>query len=120
MTSQKGEHIRTGQSGERQAAVYLQQKQYTIRHRNYKYKRAEIDLIAQKDDTLVFVEVKTRATDKFGFPEEAVNWKKEKQILKAAEQYIQAVSWEQDIRFDIISITLTEPVTIHHIEDAFH
>lgn len=121
MASQTNTHIQTGQKGENLAAAYLQENGYTIIQRNYRHKRTEIDIIAQKDDLLVFVEVKTRASDLFGYPEEAVNRRKERILLNAAEGYIHRQQWSKDIRFDIIAVTLTEPAPfIHHIEDAFH
>ncbi|NDK56891.1 YraN family protein [Pontibacter fetidus] len=113
-------HIRTGQLGESMAQLYLQEQGYTILEKNYRYKRAEIDIIAQKDSLLIFVEVKTRTTDTFGFPETAVGSKKEKLLLDAAEEFILSYSWHQEIRFDIVSVTLTNPPAILHFEDAFH
>ncbi|MEJ8803740.1 YraN family protein [Pontibacter sp. H249] len=120
MASQTNNHIRTGQNGEHAAAAHLLELGYTILHRNYRYKRAEVDIIATRDDVLVFVEVKTRTTDVFGFPEEAVGPKKEAQLLAAAEEYIYQTGWNKEIRFDIIAITLTPKQEIHHIEDAFY
>ncbi|MBF9252929.1 YraN family protein [Pontibacter sp. 172403-2] len=120
MASQTNTHIRTGRHGEGMAARYLQQSGYTILHRNYRYKRAEVDIIAQKDSLLVFVEVKTRATDVYGYPEEAVSPRKEELLLTAAAAYIEQQNWQHDVRFDIISVTLSAPPVIHHIEDAFH
>lgn len=121
MASQTNSHIRTGQQGETLAAEYLLEHGYKILNRNYRHKRTEIDIIAQKDGVLVFIEVKTRASDVFGYPEEAVNWRKERILLNAAEVYIHRHKWQHDIRFDIISVTLMEPEPfIHHIEDAFH
>ncbi len=120
MALQSKNNLVTGLNGESQAAAYLQEKGYTILCRNYRYKRAEIDIIAEKEGLLVFVEVKTRATNKYGFPEEAVGQKKQELILAAAEEFILQAGWEQDIRFDIISITLTKPPVLHHIEDAFY
>ncbi|MBB6609782.1 YraN family protein [Pontibacter sp. Tf4] len=120
MASPINGHILTGQYGERLAQQYLQQQGYSIQERNYRHKRAEIDIIAKKDNVLVFVEVKTRTTDKFGFPEEAVSARKEEMLLGAAEAYILATGWEQDIRFDIMAVTLTVPPTIEHFEDAFY
>ncbi|WP_114782840.1 YraN family protein [Botryobacter ruber] len=113
-------HIHTGQSGEDSAVNFLRTKGYTIRFRNYRYKRAEIDIIAEHNGILVFVEVKTRASDKFGYPEEAVGAKKERLLIAAAENYIYHTNWQHDIRFDIISITLGTTPVIYHIEDAFH
>jgi putative endonuclease len=120
MASQTNRHIHTGQFGERLAQDYLLEQGYTILEKNYRYKRAEIDIIARKDELLLFVEVKTRTTDTYGFPEEAVSLKKEKLLLDAAEAFILDCEWEKDIRFDIVSVTLTRPPIIHHIEDAFH
>lgn len=121
MASQTNSHILTGQQGENLAAEFLLKQGYAILHRNYRYKRTEIDIIAQKDGVLIFIEVKTRATDVFGYPEEAVNRRKERILLNAAEVFIHRIRWQKDIRFDIISVTLTAPQPfIHHIEDAFH
>jgi len=120
MASPISKHLHTGQLGENMAQLYLQQQGYTILERNYRYKRAEIDIIAQKEKLLIFVEVKTRTTDTFGFPEAAVNGRKEKLLLDAAEEFILAQNWPYDIRFDIISVTLTTPPAIVHFEDAFH
>lgn len=120
MASQISEHLRTGQLGENHAAAYLRAQGYAVLRQNYRFKRAEIDIIAQKENLLVFVEVKTRSTDRYGYPEEAVNTRKEELLLGAAEEFILAQEWEQEIRFDIISVTLTAPPTIHHIKDAFY
>ncbi|MCC9168464.1 YraN family protein [Pontibacter harenae] len=120
MAAPTNKHIQTGQSGEDIAVLFLQQQGYFILQRNYRHKRAEVDIIAQKDNLLVFVEVKTRSTDRYGFPEEAVNFKKEQLLLTAAEEFIENSNWLHDIRFDIISITLGTKPTVHHIEDAFH
>ncbi len=106
--------------GEDLAARHLQQQGYAIQARNYRYKRAEVDIIAQKGSLLVFVEVKTRATDTFGYPEEAVNARKEALLLTAASAYIEQQSWQFDVRFDVIAVTLGTPPVLHHIEDAFH
>ncbi|WP_299817851.1 YraN family protein [uncultured Pontibacter sp.] len=120
MASQTNAHIRTGQNGEQTAAAYLIELGYTILQRNYRHKRAEIDIIAQQDDVLVFVEVKTRTSATFGYPEMAVSTKKEVQLLAAAEEYIYQTGWEKEIRFDIIAITLSPQLEVHHIMDAFH
>ncbi|MFD2246902.1 YraN family protein [Pontibacter ruber] len=120
MATQKNNHLVTGQSGEAKAATFLEEHGYSILQRNYRAGRAEIDIIAQRAGLLVFVEVKTRATDEFGFPEAAVSPKKEALLLSAAEHYIEENGWEHDIRFDIIAITLATPPVVHHIQDAFH
>ena len=107
----------SGKQGEAQAEEYLKQKGYEILERNYRYKRAEIDLIALQGNTLVFVEVKFRSNDYFGYPEEAVTIKKQQHIIHAADQYIHEKNWLQPIRFDIIA--LLNKTELRHFEDAF-
>jgi len=115
------EHLITGIIGEDQAAAYLQQQGFIIRERNYRYKKAEIDLIVQAGNLLVFVEVKTRTTNKFGYPEEFVSQKKTQLFILAADEYVHQINWQHDLRFDIIAITASgNQYHIHHIEDAFH
>ena len=110
----------TGILGENMAAEVLIQKGYLIRERNYRYKRSEIDIIAEKDGILVFIEVKTRKSIRFGFPEEFVSEKKAEMVITAAEQYIYETEWKKDIRFDIVSIVMNENGSeIQHFEDAF-
>ena len=114
-------HNDTGIRGEKIATTYLQKKGFTIRARNYRFKKAEVDIIAQIGNLLVFVEVKTRATNKYGYPEEFVSQKKAELFLLAAEEYIYQHGWQHDIRFDILSVTTSgQAVQVHHIEDAFH
>lgn len=113
-------HNRTGQLGEELATKFLVEKGFTILANNYRYQRAEIDIIAQKSTLLIFVEVKTRTTNQHGFPEEAITQKKVDLFLLAAEEFIHQLSWQYDIRFDIIAISGGDHLQIHHIEDAFH
>ena len=110
----------TGQYGEQRAADFLVEKGYTILEKNFRYKKAEIDLIVRKDKLLVFVEVKTRTNLEFGEPEEAVSKNKIRVILAGAEEYVKQVGWFHDIRFDIIAIHSQNPPQILHIEDAFY
>ena len=114
-------HNDTGDKGEQLAAAYLIKKGFTLLARNYRYKKAEIDIIAQTGNLYVFVEVKTRTTNRHGYPEEFVSQKKIDLFLLAAEEFIHQHNWQHDIRFDIISVTGTgASIQIHHIEDAFH
>jgi putative endonuclease len=113
-------HLSTGFNGEDLAVEHLHQQGYRIVQRNLRMGKAEIDVIARKDGLLVFVEVKTRTNDSFGYPEEFVNRRKQRLILNAADTYIQKIGWQDDIRFDIIAITLSSPPDLFHIEDAFH
>ena len=110
-------HLERGQQGELQAEEFLQQKGYTIIARNYRYKRSEIDLIVQKENWLVFVEVKLRTSKAFGFPEESVNAAKRKKILEGAAQYLHEKNWTGNVRYDIVAIHKNE---IEHFEDAFY
>ena len=113
--------IEKGKVGEDLAAKFLIDKGYQILERNYRFKRSEIDLIARKDNCLVFVEVKLRTSDTFGYPEEFVNEKKAAKISEGADQYIFEANWNGNIRFDIISIRQINGQTeLVQIEDAFY
>jgi len=109
-----------GNSGEEAAVLFLQKHAYTIIERNYRYSRAEIDIIAQKDNALVFIEVKTRKNALYGYPETFVTEPQQERIHLAAEEYVLQKKWVGDIRFDIMAILWDgrHPV-IDHFEDAF-
>lgn len=115
-------HNETGKWGEEKASTFLIEKGFEILEKNYRHKHMEVDLIATKDKTLIFIEVKTRSGTGFGMPEEFVNYTKAKLIMKAAEHYIYAKDWHFDIRFDIVSILILPngSLNIRHIEDAFY
>ena len=109
-----------GIRGETIAVKYLEEKGFQILERNWRFSRAEIDIIARDGDVLVFVEVKTRSSDIFGEPEESVTPKKEALLKDAAAVYMQQVNHEWEIRFDIVSILIKgESYTIEHFRDAF-
>lgn len=115
-------HHELGKKGEQLAVSYLRQKQYEILHCNWTWGRKEIDIIARQNNTIVFVEVKTRSSQRFGMPEEAVHHDKEEHLLGAADRYLEQYGLQPDaIRFDIISITATAAglQEILHLEDAF-
>jgi putative endonuclease len=114
------QHMITGNAGEQAASRFLEQEGYVVVEKNYRYKKAEIDIIARKDKLLIFVEVKTRTSKSFGEPEEAVSQSKINLILMAAESYIEAINWEYDIRFDVIAVHYSHTVEIVHFQDAFH
>ncbi|MBC8109874.1 MAG: YraN family protein [Verrucomicrobia bacterium] len=107
-----------GRIGEMLAVQWLLEKKYTILEKNYRFGKAEIDIIVEKDNVLVFVEVKWRSDATFGEPEIAVNARKKKLVRQAAENYIFAQDWQHDIRFDIIAITGKENPEIVHFEDV--
>ena len=114
------EHIKLGREGEEKAIEFLVKSGYKIKHKNWRYKANEVDIITQKDNLLVVIEVKTRTNDYFENPKEAVTKKKQKFIIKATEAYIQEFDINLETRFDIISITIQNgEFRIEHIEDAF-
>lgn len=103
------------------AARFLIDKGFEIVERNYRHKRSEIDLIVKKDNWLVFVEVKLRTSDAYGYPEDFVDYKKAKNIVDGAEQYTYEKNWQGNVRYDIVSIRLQQDQTeIIQIEDAFY
>lgn len=114
-------HNETGKIGEELAVQFLQTKAYQILEQNWRYSRAEIDIIAKDGDVLVFIEVKTRSTDAFGKPEAFVTPKKKQFLQTAANVYMEEIGHDWEIRFDIISILLhpTRPAEVTHFEDAF-
>ncbi len=114
------EHNLLGTLGENKAVEYLISKGFTIRHKNWRYQRAEIDIIAQKADLLIAVEVKTRSSAHFGNPQDFVNQKKIRLLVHAFDQYIIANDLDVKARFDIIAVLLSRSETkIEHLEDAF-
>jgi putative endonuclease len=112
--------IKTGSNGENLAAEFLIKKGFRIAARNYRWRRAEIDLIIQREDWLIFVEVKTRSSDAYGEPESFVNDYQRKLIYDAAEEYIFSTDWQGHIRFDIVSVKLGAIPEIRHFEDAIN
>jgi putative endonuclease len=112
--------IKTGNKGESLAAEFLEEKGFEILVRNYRHKHAEIDLIAQRRDWVLFVEVKTRTSFEFGEPEEFVDYQKVRKIYEAAEEWIFATDWKGNIRFDIISVKLGQSPVVEHFEDAIN
>ncbi len=106
--------------GEHLAQRYLKQNGYHIRAANYRYLKYELDVIAEKDNKLVVVEVKTRQTAEIGEPWRAVTRKKQRQIIVAADHYVQSRQLDIEVQFDIISIVHNSFRTdLEHIPDAF-
>ena len=110
-----------GKKGETIAKGYLLEKSYAILEKNWRYLKAEVDLIVQNDDFIVFVEVKTRSSSNYGDPESFVSGKQQKMIINAASEYVIKNNIEREARFDIISIIIINKTEeIRHIEDAFY
>ncbi|MBP1991356.1 YraN family protein [Paenibacillus eucommiae] len=112
-----------GASGEEYAEAYLHNLGYTIRDRNWRCRRGEIDIIAEMEGILVFVEVRSRSTEgRYGTAQESVNRRKQQKVRGIAEYYVhQYRKYEETIRFDVISILFNhggEPV-LEHIKGAF-
>lgn len=107
-----------GKYGEQLAATYLQNLGYTIIVLNWRFKYWEVDIIAKEQDTLVFVEVKSRSKDEFGYPADFVDLKKQANLIKAADAYIDWTGYEGEIRFDIVSVYLGQN-KLELIKDAF-
>lgn len=114
-------HIGLGRWGEEKAAEYLKRKGYAIVRKNFRCFAGEIDIIAQKEGLLLFVEVKTRRSHAFGRPCEAVNSRKQERIHNAAaifrDRYAKGYT---DIRFDIMEVEAKESAfTIRQMKGAF-
>jgi putative endonuclease len=113
--------MQTGLDGESLAAEYLETKGYEILERNYRYGRGEVDLIVRKDNWLIFIEVKTRSTKAFGFPEEFVDKGKEENVFYVAEWYMEKIRWEGNVRYDIVAVLgVGWDREVSHFEDAFY
>ena len=115
------EHNDLGKKGEELAIDFLRKKGYTIRDKNYRYLKAEVDVIAQKEDVLVAVEVKTRSSRDFGLPQDFVTQKKIKLLVLAIDHYVVSKDLDVNVRFDIIAIVhQNNKFEIEHIENAFY
>ncbi|SFU68630.1 putative endonuclease [Pustulibacterium marinum] len=115
------EHNQFGKEAEERAAQYLLGKKYSILERNYYYQKAEIDILALKENTLVVVEVKARSSSYFGEPEQFVSKKKIRLLTNAVDIYVNKNDLDVEVRFDIISILRqNNELIVNHIEDAFY
>lgn len=114
-------HNDLGKKAEDLAVEFLKKNGYKILIRNFRYQKAEIDIITEKDSLIVVIEVKARSTDAFNLPQEAVNKRKISLIVSAANHYLEEFKKDQEVRFDIISVLPDEKgkLVIEHITDAF-
>ncbi len=116
-----GKHNEFGKEGEQIATDFLLKKGYTISYRNYRYLKAEIDIIAKKDDTVAIVEVRSRRSDYIENIAETVTPKKIKLLVMAANHYILSADLDVEVRFDIITILKNKNrFEIEHLENAFY
>lgn len=112
----------TGRRGEDLAHRFLEGRGYTVVARNYRPPsgRGEIDLVAWDGETLVFVEVKTRATEEFGTPDRAVDEEKERSLERAARDYARRANVPVErVRFDLVNVVMSRPPRLELIRDAF-
>ena len=115
------DHNDFGKLAEELAEQFLVQKNYKILAKNYRYQKAEIDIIAEFENQIIIVEVKARKTDAFMLPQEAINKKKIRLIVSAANDFLEQNDINLETRFDVISVLPNETgkLEINHIENAF-
>ena len=114
------EHIELGKEGEDMAASYLEENQYTILERNWRYRQREIDIIARQENRIIIVEVKVRKSIGGERLEEHIKPKKQHYLISAANAYILKNGLDQEVRFDIILLTgESGNFQLEHITDAF-
>jgi len=115
------QHNQLGKKGEQLAVDFLLKNDYEIMERNYRFDRAEVDIIAKKDTTLAIVEVKTRSSADFGNPQDFVKPKQIKQLVKAVDEYVLVNKLDLEVRFDIIALVKDgKHFKIEHLENAFY
>ena len=115
------EHNELGKFGEEMAVAYLQKEGYEILETNWTFQKAEIDIIAQKENVLAIIEVKTRSSIDFGLPQDFVKPKKIQLLVKAVNEYVLRNDIDLNVRFDIIAINKeNNEYKIEHLMDAFY
>jgi len=112
--------VRLGEKGEAIATEFLMNSGYQILEKNYRSGHSEIDIVCCKESLLIFVEVRTRNSSVFGYPEQTLSGTKINAILRGAENYIMEKDWKGNVRFDIIAIELFPSVQLMHFKDAFY
>ncbi|MBB1151284.1 MULTISPECIES: YraN family protein [unclassified Myroides] len=115
------ESKKLGKKGEELAVAFLEEKGYRIVARNWKHHKAEVDIIAEVDDLLVFAEVKTRSSTDFGLPHEFLKPPQIKRLVTAANAFCVQFKRSEEVRFDIVAISIKKTLPeIEHIERAFY
>jgi len=115
------QHNDLGKKGEQLAVDFLLNKGYSIIERNYRFQKAEVDIIAQLKETLAIVEVKTRSKIDFGNPQDFVKPKQIQNLVKVVDEFVIANALDVEVRFDIIAIVKdNKQFKIEHLEDAFY
>ena len=115
------DHNDLGKLGEELAVEFLRKAGYAIRETNWTFQKAEVDIIAQKDNMLAIVEVKTRSSLDFGLPQDFVKTKKIQLLVKAVNEYVISNDLDVEVRFDIIAVHKEgKSFAIEHLVDAFY
>ena len=119
-----GKSNELGAWGEEKAARFLQQQGYAVVARNFHSRFGEIDLIAENDEYLVFVEVRLRKSTRYGTPEETVDARKQQKLRLTAEYFLQKWPTDKQPRFDVVALYAkdgmdTKPLPVRHIKNAF-
>lgn len=114
------QHNELGKKGEQLAVDFLLENNYEIVERNYRFDRAEVDIIARKEAVLAIIEVKTRSTIDFGNPQDFVKPKQIQRLVKAVDDYVVENELAVEVRFDIIAIVKEKKgFSVEHLENAF-
>lgn len=116
-----GKHNEFGKEGEKIAADFLLKKGYKIKHKNYRYLKSEIDIIASKEDVLAIIEVRARSNDQIIAIADTITKKKIKLLVQGADHYVTENTLDVDVRFDVITILKNKSIfKIEHLESAFY
>lgn len=115
------QHNELGKKGEQRAVDFLLKNGYIIVERNYRFDKAEVDIIAKKNDVLAIIEVKTRSSTDYGNPQDFVKSKQIQRLIKAVNEYVVDNNLDVEVRFDIIAIIENgSTYEITHLENAFY
>ncbi len=114
-------HNNLGKQGEDLAVGFLLKQGYEVLERNFMFQKAEVDIIAKKENVLAVVEVKTRSTNAFGNPQDFLKPKQIQRIVKAVDHYVTSNQLEVEVRFDIVAIVKNQhQFDIEHLENAYY
>lgn len=112
----KGARKKLGQRGEELAVAHLKEQGYVVRERNWHCPAGEMDIVAEDDGCLAFVEVRTRRGQKYGSPEESVTPAKQAKLVEVAQTYLQEHNWDGDWRIDVVAVEMTSRGKLLRVE----